>query len=155
MGICCRFVLVWLLPLLLSAHPHVFVEVSAKYDADRQRLYMQWLIDDFSSALIKVDYDTNKNDQLEPQEAKAMLDKKGYAILFYRSDFFLHPKRTVENLDAAIIDGRVSVTFETDAALGFVGIWDEEFLFSFHAKDISGMKYTEESEGYFGFGLEL
>jgi ABC-type uncharacterized transport system substrate-binding protein len=157
MNICCRFIIVWLLPLFIYAHPHIFVDLSAQYDAKGQRLYIQWLIDDASSELIKLDYDRNRNNHFEPQEVKKFLDREeGYAMLFYRGDFFLHPKRTIEHLDAKIVDGRVLVTFETgSAASGFVDIWDEESLFSFHVKDISGMSHTKESEGYFGSRFEL
>lgn len=157
MVICCRFVLILLLPLILFAHPHIFVDVSAKYDAKLQRLYMQWLIDDASCELIKLDYDTNKNNHFEPQELKKFLDKnEGYAMLFYRADFFLHPKCTIENLDATIIDGRVQITFETSvASSNFIDIWDEDILFSFHIKNISGMTYSNDNKGYFGFRFEL
>ena len=146
-----------LLPLLLCAHPHIFVDVSAKYDAKGKWLYIQWLIDDASSELIKLDYDTNKNNRFEPQEVKKLLDKeKGYAMLFYRSNFFLHPKRTITHLDAKIVEERVHISFETDSATSnYIDIWDEEILFSFHIKDISGMKNSKESEGYFGAKLEL
>ena len=140
---------------IIFAHPHIFIDVSAKYDDKEQRLYMQWLIDDASSELMKFDYDTNRNNHFEPQEVKKLLDKEGYGMFFYRADFFLHPKHSIEDLDATIVDGRVFITFETDSrSSNFIEVWDEEILFSFHIKDISGLAYREVDEGYFGLRLE-
>lgn len=152
-----KFIILWLLPFLLYAHPHIFVDVNAKYDTKEQRLYIEWLIDEASSELIKFDYDTNRNNHFEPQEIQKFLDReKGYAMLFYRSNFFIHPKRTIMHLDAAIVKGRVYISFETDSGTSnYIDIWDEDILFSFHKKNISGMTHSKNSEGYFGFRLEL
>ncbi|MEA1956450.1 MAG: DUF1007 family protein [Campylobacterota bacterium] len=157
MSICCKFIFILLVPFFLFAHPHIFVDISAKYNTKEQQIYILWLIDDASSELIKLDYDTNKNNHFEPQELKKFLDKEeGYAMLFYRSNFFLHPKRVIKHLDATIIDGRVQITFETDSsACNFIDIWDEDILFSFHVKDILNMKHIQESKGYFGARFEL
>jgi hypothetical protein len=37
-----------------------------------------------------------------------------------------------------------------DATFKFIDIWDEEYLFSFHPKNLSGMVHTKESDGAVG-----
>jgi ABC-type uncharacterized transport system substrate-binding protein len=100
---------------LTFAHPHIFIDLSVTHDAKETCLHIQRLVDEASSELIKLDYDTNHNNRFEPQETKAMLSEEGYGMFFYRDDFFLYPERSVNHLDATIIDGRVSITFDTDA----------------------------------------
>lgn len=144
-----------LLPALLFAHPHIFVDLSADYDTQRQRLHVEWLIDDITSGLIMMDHDTNRNKRLEPEEAEALLGKEGYAMLFYRGGFFLHPALPVEALKAKLVNGRVHVAFDVSAPPGSVGIWDEEYLFAFELKHTSGVLKSSEDDGYYGYRLKL
>ncbi|MEJ2469229.1 MAG: DUF1007 family protein [Campylobacterales bacterium] len=155
MGICFRCAAALLVPVLLYAHPHIFVDLSVNYDAPQKRLHVDWLIDDITSGLILLDHDTNRNGHLEPEEAKMLLSPEGYAMLFYRGGFFLHPGRPVEHLKADLQNGRVNVSFDTAVPSGAIGIWDHEYLFSFHLKHASGIVKSETADPYFGYRLEL
>jgi ABC-type uncharacterized transport system substrate-binding protein len=142
-------------PLLLSAHPHVFIDLTASYDRDHNRLQLVWTIDEMSSQIIAMDYDTNRNGCFEANEAEAFLGEEGYAMLFRRGDFFLHPKSRIENLKVSLADNRVNVIFDVIPASDTLGIWDEEYLFAFQIVKSSDIAAVEEDDDYYGYRLKL
>lgn len=144
-----------MIPALLRAHPHVFIDLSVAYDKTGHRLQVEWLIDEMASQLIALDYDANRNGRFEPAEEAAFLGEEGYAMLFRRGGFFLHPECPVEKLRAALEKNRVRVTFEAEVDDGTVGLWDEEYMFAFQLQRASDIAAVRESDDYYGYTLTL
>jgi ABC-type uncharacterized transport system substrate-binding protein len=141
--------------VLLHAHPHVFIDFSAAYDPARSRLQVTWVFDEMSSQLIALDYDANRNGRFEPREAEAFLGDEGYAMLFRRGHFFIHPESAVDNVQVRLADNRVRVTFDAAVTSDTVGIWDEEYMFAFQILETSNIAAVREDDDYYGYTLKL
>lgn len=78
---------IWLLfPIILFAHPHVFIEAHVSVEEDKT--WIVWSFDEMSSSLLMSDYDKNKNNVLEENEI-AFLKKDHFDALAPYS-YFVH-----------------------------------------------------------------
>ncbi len=63
--------ILFLLPALNQAHPHMFIDVSAKFvltDSTLAGFHVYWRFDEMNSAIFTDEYDKNGNNQFEPDE---------------------------------------------------------------------------------------
>lgn len=64
-----------IVPLMLTAHPHIFVGTDVTFVFDKEGLkgfQMKWVFDDMTSTLLMDDYDKNNNDKFDEEELTAL-----------------------------------------------------------------------------------
>lgn len=65
--------LLFFFPAVTEAHPHMFVDVSAKFvltDSTLAGFHVYWKFDEMNSAIFTDEYDKNGNNQFEPNEVR-------------------------------------------------------------------------------------
>jgi len=125
------FLLVFLLhPVLLSAHPHMFVSSTAEFvwkGAELEGCYLEWKFDQFFSSDIIQGYDRDMNGIFNAAEAKeiysnAFINLKNY---YYFTFIRQGKKRTnpadVSRFSASQKDGTVSYRFFIDLSKNAAG----------------------------------
>jgi len=133
-------------PILLLAHPHIFIDVNAKIDGDR--IYFEWEVDEIKSAMMKLDYDLNQDGSFDKEELGNFKKSTDY-MLYERTDFFISPKKKIENLSISWRDNKFTILFDIIIKEKKLYLWDREMLFSFHLNrsDIKAI----ESNDYYGY----
>lgn len=74
------------LSTFVFAHPHLFLDT--KVEVLPEKIIITWSFDEMNSAMIMDDYDTNKNQKLEPEEV-AFMEKDHFKSLAPYS-YFIH-----------------------------------------------------------------
>lgn len=85
--------LLLLLPLPTAAHPHVWIDATLGYVFENGKvtaLEVTWLFDDFYSALVLEDFDTDGDGSLSQQELDALVGISAANLMSY--SFFTHLK---------------------------------------------------------------
>jgi ABC-type uncharacterized transport system substrate-binding protein len=105
----------------LSAHPHLFIDVSLKFVFDEQglnRLEHSWTFDEMFSLILTEDYDLNKNGKFDPNEMEKMkneafanLKNSGYFTVILKGAEVLKDKQ-VSNFRPEIKGSRVVYHFD-------------------------------------------
>lgn len=106
----------------LSAHPHVFVDAKLQIFTDAagvEKIAVTWVMDDMTSQLFLMDFDTNRNGKLEPKEAAALARESfdhlidyRYFLRFYVDGRELPLKVKAQNFVPSIENHRLVYRFE-------------------------------------------
>lgn len=113
-------VLIFLIPLLSFAHPHMFVAYDITFIADKDGIKgvkMNWDMDPMFSASLIESFDTNKNRKFEKNETIKIRDEAFSNLANYHYMTFIHldgkPAKfnMPENFSASIVGEEVRYTF--------------------------------------------
>jgi len=164
------FVLFFLSSIMLSAHPHCFVDV---YPAiNKENITIRWVFDEMSSQMLIMDFDTDRNGKLNEKES-GMVYKESFSGLkafeyytyFYRKDKKL-PTPIADSFMATIEENKVNFYFTMKLPEGTTAIkfYDEEMFSAYVLKEAFVKKANPASsyrlkkldgDFFFGYVLEL
>ncbi|MEA3374267.1 MAG: DUF1007 family protein [Campylobacterota bacterium] len=164
------FMLFFLSSIMLSAHPHCFVDV---YPAiDKKSVTIRWVFDEMSSEMLIMDYDRDRNGKLSEKESEivykeAFFDLKAfeYYTYFYHKDKKL-PTPLTDSFMATIEENRVNFYFTMKLPEGTTTIkfYDEDMFSAYILKE-AFVKQANPTSSYrlkkldgdyfFGYILEL
>lgn len=175
----CLMILTIMIPLVTSAHPHVFINNQVDFVFDSEGLkgfQFRWLFDEMSSVAYVMEHDINGDLKLDKKESKSIKkgafdNLKNFHYMTYVSingeDFKV---RYVKDFEAKLIDGRLQYSFfipchvkaiKTDKTI-IVSVYDEEYFIDFflssHIKVVASeifehrfdVRKNEEKSFYFG-----
>ncbi len=71
---------------LLSAHPHCFIDVHPTVNKDS--LTIRWVLDEMSSQMMIMDYDSDGNGKFSEAESKLLFDDTFKSLIKY--DYYTH-----------------------------------------------------------------
>ncbi len=112
--------MLWLWPLQLLAHPHVFIENQATFLFDDKGLAgirLKWVFDDMFGASFIMDYDMNGNGNFEPAEARLLKAEAFDNLINFgyfsnlRIDGKPFPVKFIEDFKPTIENGALCYTF--------------------------------------------
>lgn len=114
---------IFLPALPLSAHPHVFIDAEVNVETRQGRitaLESQWVFDEMFSAMVLMDYDTNRNGRIDAGEITAL--RKDYFDYLGKSSFFTFVKSGKNTIKFAgavdfmpnVTGGRLSYVFRLE-----------------------------------------
>jgi len=140
------FVLIFLLlPVYLTAHPHVWIDahVGVYFSGQRlQRIVHRWVFDEMFTESILLDYDRNRNRRIEPGENREI--EAGAFSNLRHYGYFTHlavgsrevPIESVEAFQASVEQGRLVYRFEVPLDVEVrsrwqrihLGVWDDTYF---------------------------
>ncbi|MEA3373799.1 MAG: DUF1007 family protein [Campylobacterota bacterium] len=164
------FILFFLSSIILSAHPHCFVDV---YPAvGKERVTIRWVFDEMSSQMLIMDYDRDHNGKLNEKESEMVykesfsgLEAFEYYTYFYNKNRKL-PTPLSDSFMATIEENKVNFYFTLKLPEGTTAIkfYDEEMFSAYVLKD-EFVKKANPTQSYrlkkldgdffFGYVLEL
>jgi len=143
--------LIFLIPLILSAHPHMFVDASVEVVFNEKGIAgfkSRWIFDDMFSSSILEDYDKDKNRKLSKSEI-AIIKKEAFSYTAEQSYFTRikigkkkFPVKQVKDFNAIVKNNRLVYTFfipcyiaaDKKSKTVTLGIYDSTFYASFEFK---------------------
>lgn len=139
------FAVLLLLPQLLPAHPHVWIDAHGELHFNGGRLHRvvhRWTFDELFTESILLDYDTNGNRRIEPGENREIAEGAFSNLEYY--DYFTHltvdgrelPVDRVENFVASVEKGRLVYRFDLPLDVDVrsrwrritFGVWDDTYF---------------------------
>ena len=164
------FILITLSSIILSAHPHCFIDV---YPAvKKESITIRWVFDEMSSQMLILDFDRDRNGKLNEKESE-MLYKETFIHLkeFDYYTYFYHKNKKLptplsDSFMATIDENRVNYYFTLKLPEGTTAIkfYDDEMFTAYVLKD-AFVKTANPTKSYklkkldgdyfFGYILEL
>lgn len=121
-----KFVMLFLFPLWLAAHPHIFVDIFFDLKIEEQKLTsvdVHWVLDEMTSMTLLMDYDSDKDGKFNPAET-ATVKEEGFDHLSeysYYTHFMIQGKETAiptpQNFHLTVENNRVVYHFELPYAI--------------------------------------
>jgi ABC-type uncharacterized transport system substrate-binding protein len=128
-----------------SGHPHVFMDtrIEAAYDSEGlSGFWITWKFDKFFTAGILMDFDSDKNERLDPGEVAVIEDRAFSNLVNYRYFVYIRSAKgtfrptSVESFTAYMEAGRIHYRFFVPYALPIgegevkvnVAVYDETFF---------------------------
>lgn len=134
-----------LLPGYLIAHPHVWIDAHAEIHFDGEklnRIVHRWVFDDMFTQSILLDFDGDRNRQIDAAESKA-IERDAFSNLRHYG-YFTHlvvgsrkiPVTSVERFRASLEDDRLVYRFEIPIDVHVrarwqrihLGVWDDTYF---------------------------
>ena len=119
--------LILILPLMLFAHPHIFVDVKLNIQDTEEgisRIGVTWIYDEMTSQMISMDYDRNMNGRFDDDEFFDLKKNTFDNLLMddYYVNLFIDEKNTVvrdviSGFNAKIIEDKLIYTFNIDKVI--------------------------------------
>ncbi|MFP4416247.1 MAG: DUF1007 family protein [Chitinivibrionales bacterium] len=119
-----------------SAHPHMWIDVQAKFmltDSSLSGFYLYWTFDEMNSAMFTETYDANANGRFEPSEIRKLEDEtltrvaegNYYTAFVWGNKFF--KINSIEKFSATVLpDHRVQYSFFIPCDIPMENIADKE-----------------------------
>jgi len=95
-----KLLLLLLLPMFLTAHPHVFIKTNLNFIVKKEKvskLNILWSFDDMSSEMFMMDYDKNRDKKLSKKEIQKF--KKTWFNKLSKKHYFTHLKVDGKKID--------------------------------------------------------
>jgi ABC-type uncharacterized transport system substrate-binding protein len=147
---------------VLGAHPHTFIDVYPTLG--KERIAIRWVIDEMSSQMLILDFDSDGDGSLSPAESDRLRDELftslhdyGYYTYFYRGGKRL-PSPKAADFRATIEEYRIHYQFTLPLPEGTetIRFYDAENFSAFFVKDVNGRSWKcRKLDEEFGFGYEL
>lgn len=137
--------LLLVLPPLLPAHPHVWIDAHGELHFDDDGLAKvehRWIFDELFTESVLLDFDTNRNRRIEPRENRE-IEAGAFSNLQYY-DYFTHltvdgrelPVSEVQGFTATVENDRLVYRFEIPVDLDVrnswrrlsFGVWDDTYF---------------------------
>jgi ABC-type uncharacterized transport system substrate-binding protein len=158
---------IFLISILLYAHPHVFVDVYPKINANT--IDVKWVFDQMSSNMLLMDFDTNHDGVLNQKESD-YLNKETFSYLkefnYYTYPIISKNKKITNSkllyFRATAKNGILIYNFKLTLPKKFkkIEFYDSELYTAFVLKDDRLDKnqfriYEVDNEYYFGYGIKV
>jgi len=145
-----KLVILLLLPILSLAHPHLFIDTKLHFTIKQDKidtLQVAWVFDDMNSQILMMDYDKNRDKELNKEETQ--LFKKMYFDMLSKKKPFTHIK----------VDGKEIVLSKEISA--FTVEYEQNLLilnFTVDFKNVAQSKSIDigfwDEENYVAFSME-
>ena len=98
-----RYIYLFLFPIFLSAHPHMFIDVYLNIVEKNNKfetIEVDWVFDDMNSAILIMDYDLNRDRKFSPDEIKLFKDEV-FKILVAQHHSYTYLKLNSKEIDVS------------------------------------------------------
>jgi ABC-type uncharacterized transport system substrate-binding protein len=166
----------FLFPLFLFAHPHLFMDIDLELihkDKSLETVKVKWIFDDMSSQMMIMDYDKNLNGKFDKNEIN--LFKKNVFNDLKSSDYYTHIKinnkkvstdKLLKNMGLIIENNRFVVIYDLNLKKYDnyqnikIGFWDKDFFTALTLKKefviSNNLKFSiKEIDADFYYGYEI
>jgi ABC-type uncharacterized transport system substrate-binding protein len=154
-------IILLLINISLSAHPHLFAGVDLDIDAtccDTLVISQRWMFDDLTSMIILEDFDTDGDGDINSQELADLKESvlPGLKEVGYYTDLVLNeekqPIKDIYNFSVGSQDIYVYYKFDIKVPVGLseeeqiikLNIYDSEFYTKFYVNTSSGLRIIKE-----------
>lgn len=153
-----------LIPVPLTAHPHVWIDAQAEihFDQDRlARIVHRWVFDEMFTESILLDFDENRNRAIEEAESRA-IEQDAFSNLRHYG-YFTHltigsreiPVAAVERFRASLEEGRLVYRFEIPLREEIrprwqrisLGVWDDTYFVEVRYDSPAAAVYGAREQG--------
>jgi ABC-type uncharacterized transport system substrate-binding protein len=161
-----RVLVLLILPFLLWAHPHTFVDIYPQLHSDT--IEIKWRFDEMSSNMLIMDFDTNRDGQFSQKESDLIKSETFVYLKDYNYYTYLFTNKKVEQpsklitFKATINGSKVEYFFTLSRPnnLKRIEFYDKELFSAFVLKKefLTDKKLTIkeiDNDYYFGYALEL
>ena len=170
-----RYIIYYFLPIFLSAHPHIFIDIHLNIfekNKEFKKIQVQWVFDDMNSEILILDYDLNRDRKFSANETQLFKDEV-FNILTaqYHSYTYLKLNSKDINISKRIADFTLSIRGNQFFQLSYtidlsrfkdidyfeLSFYDESYMTSMILKEkyVKGLKniMLVEDDNFYGYKL--